>query len=127
MNFWEKSFTGLWSIQKIISALAKRKCIIVCLNFILHWELNLYFLKSGFNAPMYCKMNFTDISQTMICPNIAYYTKLKLLRIYNPFAQTTYLGQIKLLKIRRFKGSSYPLWCLLSHLNSPLPSQAKYI
>ena len=58
---------------------------------------------------MYQKMLLTDISQSMIWPNIVYYTKLKLSKIYNPFAQTTYLGQIILLKIWRFKGSFCPL------------------
>ena len=62
-----------------------------------------------------------DISQSMIWPKIIYYTKLKLSRIYNHFAQTTYLGQIILLKVRRFKGSSCPFWCLLSPVNTPYP------
>ena len=66
---------------------------------------------------MHCKM------QSMMWSNIAYYTKLKLSRIKNLFFQTTYLGQIILLKIRRFKFSSCPLWCLLSPLSVPYPGK----
>ena len=41
------------------------------------------FLKMHCNTLMHHKMHLTDISQSMIWPNIVYYTKLKLSRIYN--------------------------------------------
>ena len=76
--------------KNYLSALVGRKCIIFSLKIEPYWELNLHFWKLHCNTPMYCKMHFTDISQGMIWPNMLYYTKLKLSRIYNPFSQTTY-------------------------------------
>ena len=86
------------------SGLVGRKCIVFCLTIEPYWELILDFWKMHCNTPLHCKMHFTDISQSMMWPNIVYYTKLKLSRIFNHFAQKTYLSQIILLKISRRLG-----------------------
>ena len=71
-------------------------------------------------------MHFTDNFQMAFGLNIAYFTKLKISRIYNVFAQAIKLVQSVLFKIRRLLGFLLPPLMPISPLLYPYPAK-KYI